>query len=48
MNQGFVVFALLGGIKEVVLVGVFIGPVLLSMTFGLLDMLLSEPAGPSA
>jgi predicted PurR-regulated permease PerM len=42
MNTLFVFFSLLGGIREFGLLGIFIGPLILSITFALLGMLREE------
>jgi predicted PurR-regulated permease PerM len=42
MNTLFVFFSLLGGIREFGLLGIFVGPLILSITFALLEMLREE------
>ena len=42
MNTLFVFFALLGGIEAFGIIGIFVGPLALSVTFALLAMLREE------
>ena len=42
MNALFVFFALLGGIKAFGILGIFIGPMIVSITFALFGMLREE------
>jgi predicted PurR-regulated permease PerM len=46
MHNLFIFFALLGGVKAFGFIGVFMGPVIVSVTIALLDMLRELGAGP--